>query len=59
LGATLRRRVDARETVAAFADELDTTDGTRRLRTAIGASTPPRLQQTASSCEVRRVGRSA
>jgi hypothetical protein len=41
LGATLRRRVDARETVAAFADELDTTDGTRRLRTAIGASTPP------------------
>jgi hypothetical protein len=50
--------VDARETFAAFADELDTTDDTRHLRIAIGASTPP-LPQTASSCDVRRVGRSA
>jgi hypothetical protein len=40
LDATLRWRVDARETIAAFADELDPTDDARRLRTAIDPSTP-------------------
>jgi superfamily II DNA or RNA helicase len=39
LDATLRWRVDARETIAAFADELDPTDDARRLRTAIDPST--------------------
>ena len=40
LDATLRWRVDAHETIAAFADELDQTDDARRLRTAIDPSTP-------------------
>ena len=40
LDATLRWRVDAQETIAAFADELDATDDARRLRTAIDPSTP-------------------
>jgi hypothetical protein len=40
LDATLRWRVDAQETIAAFADELDPTDDARRLRTAIDPSTP-------------------
>jgi superfamily II DNA or RNA helicase len=40
LDATLRWRVDARETIAAFADELDPIDDGRRLRTAIDPSTP-------------------
>jgi hypothetical protein len=39
LDATLRWRVDAQETIAAFADELDPTDDARRLRTAIDPST--------------------
>ena len=38
LDATLRWRVDAQETIAAFADELDATDDARRLRTAIDPS---------------------
>ena len=40
LDATLRWRVDAQETIAAFADELDPTDDARRLRTAIDPATP-------------------
>ena len=40
LDATLRWRVDAQETIAAFADELDPTDDARRLRTAIDPRTP-------------------
>jgi superfamily II DNA or RNA helicase len=40
LDATLRWRVDAQETIAAFSDELDATDDARRLRTAIDPSTP-------------------
>ena len=40
LDATLRWRVDAHETIAAFADELDATDDARRLRTAIDPGTP-------------------
>jgi superfamily II DNA or RNA helicase len=40
LDATLRWRVDAQETIAAFADELDVTDDARRLRTAIDPATP-------------------
>jgi superfamily II DNA or RNA helicase len=40
LDATLRWRVDAQETVAAFADELDPRDDARRLRTAIDPATP-------------------
>jgi superfamily II DNA or RNA helicase len=39
LDATLRWRVDADETVAAFADELAPQDDARRLRTAIDPST--------------------
>ncbi|MDQ3677865.1 MAG: DEAD/DEAH box helicase family protein, partial [Actinomycetota bacterium] len=40
LDATLRWRVDARETIAAFADELEPHDDARRLRTAIDPATP-------------------
>jgi superfamily II DNA or RNA helicase len=40
LDATLRWRVDAQETVAAFADELDPRDDARRLRTAVDPATP-------------------
>ena len=40
LDATLRWRVDAQETIAAFADELDPIDDGRRLRTAIDPATP-------------------
>ena len=40
LDATLRWRVDAQETIAAFADELDATDDARRLRTAIDPQHP-------------------
>jgi len=39
LDATLRWRVDAQETIAAFADELEPRDDARRLRTAIDPST--------------------
>lgn len=40
LDATLRWRVDAQETIAAFADELEPVDDARRLRTAIDPTTP-------------------
>jgi superfamily II DNA or RNA helicase len=40
LDATLRWRVDAQETIAAFADELEPLDDARRLRTAIDPATP-------------------
>jgi superfamily II DNA or RNA helicase len=40
LDATLRWRVDAQETIAAFADELGPHDDARRLRTAIDPTTP-------------------
>lgn len=40
LDATLHWRVDAREQIAAFADELDPQDDARRLRTAIDPSMP-------------------
>ncbi|MEY2517678.1 MAG: hypothetical protein QOJ89_5036, partial [bacterium] len=40
LDATLRWRVDAQETIAAFADELEPRDDARRLRTAIDPATP-------------------
>ncbi|MGI8729998.1 MAG: DEAD/DEAH box helicase [Solirubrobacteraceae bacterium] len=40
LDATLRWRVDAQETIAAFADELEPHDDGRRLRTAIDPTTP-------------------
>ena len=40
LDATLHWRVDAQETIAAFADELDPQDDARRLRTAIDPATP-------------------
>jgi superfamily II DNA or RNA helicase len=51
LDATLRWRVDAQETIAAFADELDPTDDARRLRTAIDPSTPllPRMLRDADA----------
>jgi superfamily II DNA or RNA helicase len=40
LDATLRWRVDAQQTIAAFADELAPQDDARRLRTAIDPATP-------------------
>lgn len=39
LDATLRWRVDAQETIAAFADDLEPVDDARRLRTAIDPTT--------------------
>ena len=55
LDATLRWRVDAEETVAAFADELDPVDDARRLRTAIDPSTPllPRMLRDADALLVK------
>lgn len=59
LDATLRWRVDAQETIAGFADELEPADDARRLRTAIDPSTPllPRLLRDADAllCKARRV----
>ncbi|HEX8159296.1 MAG TPA: DEAD/DEAH box helicase [Solirubrobacteraceae bacterium] len=51
LDATLRWRVDAQETIAAFADELDPQDDARRLRTAIDPATPllPRMLRDADT----------
>jgi superfamily II DNA or RNA helicase len=51
LDATLRWRVDAQETIAAFADELEPTDDARRLRTAIDPATPllPRMLRDADA----------
>jgi len=40
LDATLRWRVDAQETIAAFADDLEPHDDARRLRTAIDPAMP-------------------
>ena len=55
LDATLRWRVDAQETIAAFADELDPTDDARRLRTAIDPATPllPQLLRDADALLVK------
>ncbi|HVF77352.1 MAG TPA: DEAD/DEAH box helicase [Solirubrobacteraceae bacterium] len=55
LDATLRWRVDARETIAAFADELDPQDDARRLRTAIDPATPllPRMLRDADTLLVK------
>ena len=55
LDATLRWRVDDRETIAAFADELEPQDDARRLRTAIDPGTPllPRLLRDADALLVK------
>lgn len=55
LDATLRWRVDAQETIAAFADELDPQDDARRLRTAIDPATPllPRMLHDADALLVK------
>jgi superfamily II DNA or RNA helicase len=55
LDATLRWRVDARETIAAFADELGPQDDARRLRTAIDPMTPllPRMLGDADALLVK------
>jgi len=55
LDATLRWRVDAQETIAAFADELDPTDDARRLRTAIDPGTPllPQMLRDADALLVK------
>jgi superfamily II DNA or RNA helicase len=51
LDATLRWRVDDQQTIAAFADELDTQNDARRLRTAIDPATPllPRMLREADA----------
>ena len=55
LDATLRWRVDAQETIAAFADELEPQDDARRLRTAIDPATPllPRMLRDADALLTR------
>jgi superfamily II DNA or RNA helicase len=55
LDATLRWRVDAQETIAAFADELDQADDARRLRTAIDPATPllPQMLRDADALLVK------
>jgi superfamily II DNA or RNA helicase len=55
LDATLRWRVGAQETVAAFADELDPQDDARRLRTAIDPATPllPRMLRDADALLIK------
>ncbi len=55
LDATLRWRVDAQETMAAFADELEPQDDARRLRTAIDPATPllPRMLRDADALLVK------
>lgn len=55
LDATLRWRVDDRQMVAAFADELDPQDDARRLRTAIDPATPllPAMLRDADALLVR------
>jgi superfamily II DNA or RNA helicase len=55
LDATLRWRVDAQETFAAFADELEPRDDARRLRTAIDPGTPllPRMLRDADALLVK------
>jgi superfamily II DNA or RNA helicase len=58
LDATLRWRVDAQETIAAFADDLDPRDDARRLRTAIDPATPllPRMLRDADALLVKARG---
>jgi hypothetical protein len=58
LDATLRWRVDAQETIAAFADELDPRDDARRLRTAIDPATPllPRMLRDADALLLKARG---
>ena len=58
LDATLRWRVDAQETIAAFADELEPRDDARRLRTAIDPATPllPRMLRDADALLVKARG---
>ncbi|HTE60047.1 MAG TPA: DEAD/DEAH box helicase family protein [Solirubrobacteraceae bacterium] len=55
LDATLRWRVDAQETIAAFADELEPVDDARRLRTAIDPATPllPQMLRDADALLVK------
>ena len=55
LDATLRWRVDAQETIAAFADELGPRDDARRLRTAIDPMTPllPQMLRDADALLVK------
>jgi superfamily II DNA or RNA helicase len=55
LDATLRWRVDAQETIAAFADELGPQDDARRLRTAIDPATPllPRMLRDADALLIK------
>jgi superfamily II DNA or RNA helicase len=55
LDGTLRWRVDERQMVAAFADELDPQDDARRLRTALDPATPllPAMLRDADSLLVR------
>jgi hypothetical protein len=55
LDATLRWRVDAQETIAAFADDLDPQDDARRLRTAIDPTTPllPQMLRDADALLVK------
>ncbi len=57
LDATLHWRVDAQETIAAFADELEPQDDARRLRTAIDPATPllPQMLRDADAllCKAR------
>jgi superfamily II DNA or RNA helicase len=59
LDATLRWRVDADETIAAFSDDLAPQDDARRLRTAIDPSTPllPQMLREADAllCKARVV----
>ena len=55
LDATLRWRVDAQETIAAFADDLGPADDARRLRTAIDPATPllPQMLREADALLVK------
>jgi superfamily II DNA or RNA helicase len=55
LDATLRWRVDAQETIAAFADDLGPLDDSRRLRTAIDPATPllPQMLREADALLVK------
>lgn len=55
LDATLHWRVDAQETIAAFADALDPQDDARRLRTAIDPATPllPQMLRDADALLVK------
>lgn len=56
LDATLRWRVDAQETIAAFTDELDPQDDARRLRTAIDPATRRRRRARLMARRSARAG---